>query len=150
MAGKTTTHDEQKAPHAAAKNVTKDDARFIDEHAEELSRSTQHARWIHSTDEHEDHAGETLATRSHEVIQHWVEERGGTPATVPGTEHGDHLGVLRFDFPGYGGRKLEQVSWDDWFKPFDERELVFLYQEHKSNGDQSTFFRLDNPQREDA
>ncbi|WP_218156106.1 hypothetical protein [Nonomuraea wenchangensis] len=33
----------------------------------------------------------------------WAEEREAQPATVEGTEHGDHLGVLRFDSPGYGG-----------------------------------------------
>jgi hypothetical protein len=133
-----------------AKNATKEDKAFLKEHQEGLSKSTQRARWIHTTDEHEDHPGETLATRSHEVIQHWAEERGGTPATVPGTEHEDHAGVLRLVFGGTEGKKLEEIGWDEWFQPFDERQLVFLYQEHKSDGSQSNFFRLDNPEREDA
>ena len=138
----------KKAPHTAAKNVTQEEARFIDEHAEELSKTTQRARWIHTLDEHEDHPGETLATQSHEVIRHWAEERGAVPATVPGTEHEGRPGVLRFNFPGYGGERLQEISWDDWFKPFDERRLVFLYQEHKSSGEHSNFFRLDSPERE--
>ncbi len=142
--------EEHKGAQAKNTNATPEEARFLKEHADELSRTTQRARWIHAPDEHEGHAGETLATRSHEVIQHWAEERKGAPATVPGTEHGDRLGVLRFNFPGYGGDKLQEVSWDEWFKTFDDRQLVFLFQEHKSSGDQSNFFRFDSPDRDDG
>jgi hypothetical protein len=39
---------------------------------------------------------------NHEVIRRWAEERDAVPVTVPGTEHGHRLGVLRFEFPGYG------------------------------------------------
>lgn len=137
-------------PHVAAKNVTKEEAQFIREHADELSRTTQHAKWVHSADEHEDRPGQSLATRSHEVIKHWAEERGAQPATVPGTEHQDHAGVLRFNFPGFGGRDLQEIDWDEWFKSFDDRELVFVFQEHKTDGVQSNFFQLDNPNREHA
>ncbi len=130
-----------------ATNVTDEDKKFISEH-EGLSDSTKRARWLHSPDEHEERQGETLATRSHEVIKHWAEERKATPATVPGTEHDGRPGVLRLNFPGYGGDDLQEISWEDWFSSFDERELVFLFQEHKTNGDQSNFFQLDNPERE--
>ena len=130
------------------KNATAEDRRFM-EQGKDLSDSTKRARWIHSTDEHEDHPGETLATRSHEVIEAWAAERDGVPATIPGTEHGDRAGVLRIDFNGDSDR-LERIEWEDWFEPFDDRELVFIYQEHKSNGSVSNFFRLDNPDREDG
>lgn len=144
------TKAERKHDDISVQDQTKEDEKFLKEHGDELSRSTKYAKWIHGTNEHQDHDGQTLATRSHDVIKQWAEERGGKPSTVPGTEHGDHLGVLRFDFPGYGGKNLQEVSWDDWFKTFDDRNLVFLYQEHLKNGNQSNFFRLDNPEREDA
>ena len=35
-------------------------------------------------------------------------------------------------------------------RSFDERDLVFIYQEMKKDGSQGNFFRLDNPEREDA
>jgi hypothetical protein len=57
--------------------------------------------------------------------------------------------VLRFDFPS-GGSELKHISWGEWFQSFDKRNLVFLYQEQLKNGNQSNFFRLDNPGREDA
>jgi hypothetical protein len=105
---------------------------------------------IKSPQEHEDYAGQTLATRSHEVIERWAQERGAVPATVPGTEHDGHPGVLRFDFPGYGGQDLQHISWEDWFRAFDERNLTFKFQEHKKDGAQSNFFQFDNPNREDG
>ena len=89
----------------------------------------------------ETHPGETLRTRDHDEIRRWAEERGAKPATVPGTEHEGHLGVLRLDFPGYGGERLEEVSWDEWFSAFDARDLEFIYQEHTSDGRTSNFFK---------
>jgi hypothetical protein len=76
-------------------------------------------------------------------------ERNAVPATVPGSEHDGHVGVLRFDF-GRRSERLEEVAWDEWLRTFAERELVFLFQEKLENGRQSNFFRLDSPHREDA
>ncbi|RPJ74631.1 MAG: hypothetical protein EHM24_05735 [Acidobacteria bacterium] len=106
--------------------------------------------WVESPDQHAERPGQTLATRNHEVIKAWAEERGAVPATVPGTEHDGRPGVLRFDFPNFGGGRLRQVDWDEWFETFDTRNLVFLFQEQMKDGRQSNFFRLDNPEREEG
>jgi len=127
---------------------TKEDDKFVKEHGDELSRSTQHAKWIHSTDDHEDHTGQTLATRNPDVIRQWADERKAQPATTPGGDT-ERPRVLRFDFPGYD-RELQAISWDAWLRTFAERDLVFLYQEHMKAGNQSNFFRLDSPHREDG
>ena len=133
-----------------ATNLTAEDRKFIAEHGDELSDSTKRAKWIHSSREGADRPGQTLATRGHEVIEHWAKERGGKPATVHGTEHEGRPGVLRFIFTDQGDDRLREIGWDDWFRSFDERQLVFLFQEKKSDGSPSNFFRLDNPEREDA
>ena len=133
-----------------ATNLTREDRGFIEEHGDQLSRSTQNAKWIHSPEEHADRPGQTLATRSPEVIRAWAEERGGRPATAPGTEHDGRPGVLRITFAQEGNSRLEEISWDEWFRPFEERQLVFIYQETTSDGNQSNFFRLDSPEREDG
>ena len=114
------------------------------------SEDTKYSQVISSPDDDPERDGRSLVTANHDVIRQWAEERDATPATVSGTEHGDLLGVLRFDFGGDGGDNLEHVSWDDWFRTFDERNLNFLYQEKKSDGSQSNFFRLENPERSDA
>lgn len=131
-----------------AGDTTEDDERYLKEHGDELSKSTQHAKWIHSVDDHEDRSGQTLATRNPDVIRRWAEERNAVPATTPGGDT-ENPRVLRFDFPGYD-RELQQVSWNAWLRTFEDRELVFLYQEHMKAGNQSNFFRLDNPDREDG
>lgn len=114
------------------------------------SEDTRYSQVITSLDEEPERDGRSLVTTSHEVIRRWADDRGAVPASVPGTEHDDHVGVLRFDFPGYGGESLEHVSWDDWFQAFDQRNLNFLYQETRSDGSQSNFFRLENPERSEA
>lgn len=108
------------------------------------------AKQITSTTEHAERAGQTLETRNHDVIMQWAEQRGAKPATVPDSEYDGRPGVLRFDFPGYGGGSLQQISWDDWFRTFDERNLVFRYQETMRDGTASNFFILENPEREDG
>lgn len=115
----------------------------------ESSKSLKYSQEVTSPEDEPEREGRSLATTHHEVIRQWAEEREGVPATVEGTEHGDHLGVLRIDFGG-GNDKLRHISWDEWFDTFDSRKLNFIYQEQRSDGQQSNFFRLENPNREDA
>jgi hypothetical protein len=115
----------------------------------DTSRSLEYSQEVTSPDDDPERPGRSLVTTHHEVIRQWAEARGGTPATVEGTEHDGHLGVLRFDFGG-DNRNLRHVSWEEWFETFDARRLNFIYQEERSDGDQSNFFRLENPNREDA
>ncbi|MGN7151157.1 Rho termination factor N-terminal domain-containing protein [Arthrobacter sp. SAFR-179] len=118
-------------------------------YGDDSSKSLKYSQEITSPDAEPEREGRSLATTHHEVIRQWAEERGGVPATVEGTEHGDHLGVLRIDFRDKD-TNLREVSWEEWFKTFDERRLNFIYQEQRTDGNQSNFFRLENPDREDA
>jgi hypothetical protein len=77
-------------------------------------------------------------TRDHEEIRKWVEARGGIPTIVKGTG-----GLLRIDFirgAKSGGREasLDEISWDEWFRIFDESEVSFLHSPEKD----SKFFKL--------
>jgi hypothetical protein len=86
---------------------------------------------------------ETRTTTDHDEIRRWVDQNGGTPASVRGTEKGGEAGVLRIDFHGGAGKdQLEPISWDDWFQKFDDAGLAFLYQAERSGGGGSTFFKL--------
>lgn len=67
-------------------------------------------------------------TTDHDEIRHWVEERGGTPAAVKRKTRGD-AGIIRIDFPGFAGKNLKRISWDEWFKTFDESHLAFLHRD---------------------
>jgi hypothetical protein len=82
-------------------------------------------------------------TTDHRRIRQWVEERGGHPAAVRSTERGGDVGLLRIDFPDYGDDSaLEEISWDDFFDKFEEKQLAFLYQDKDSDGKQSRFNKL--------
>lgn len=88
-------------------------------------------------------ASSSKTTTDHDEIRTWVESRGGKPVTVRGTGDKDEPGVLRFDFPGgAGGDRLEEISWEEWFEKFDDSDLALLYQDHKADGSESTFFKL--------
>ncbi|MFL5854684.1 MAG: hypothetical protein ACJ76M_04430 [Solirubrobacteraceae bacterium] len=88
---------------------------------------------------------DSKTTTDHDTIRRWVEERDGTPACVRETGGGNDPGILRIDFPGGAGEdQLEHISWDEWFQKFDSSGLAFLYQEQKSSGEGSTFFKLVN------
>lgn len=115
----------------------------------QTSKSIKYSQEVTSPDEEPEREGRSLVTTSHDVIRQWAEERGGRPSTVDGTEHGDHLGVLRIDFQDKT-EGLREVSWDEWFDTFDKRRLNFIYQENRTDGNQSTFFRLESPDREDG
>ena len=82
-------------------------------------------------------------TTNHNEIQRWVEERGGHPARVKGTENKKSAGVLRIDYPGYSGEEsLEAITWEEFFDGFDENDLAFLYQDKTADGKQSRFSKL--------
>src|SRR3954471_13777269 len=68
-------------------------------------------------------------TTDHNEIRRWADERGGVPSTVAATEQGGEPGVLRIDFPGFSGKgTLEEISWDDFFRKFEESNLAFLFE----------------------
>jgi len=82
-------------------------------------------------------------TTDHEQIRKWVEERGGHPARVKGTDDGGEGGLLRIDYPGFSGEgSLEEITWDEFFAAFDENKLAFLYQENLESGETSRFSKL--------
>ena len=87
---------------------------------------------------------EAKTTTDHAAIRRWVEERGGRPVSVEGTERrGEHAGVLRIDFPGRGAEDgLTELSWEEFFDKFEKERLAFLYQEETKGGSDSRFFKF--------
>ncbi|PDT50248.1 hypothetical protein [Sinorhizobium fredii] len=77
-------------------------------------------------------------TTDHDTIRKWAEDRDGHPARVKGAADG---GLLRIDF-GKPEQRLEEISWGDFFKIFDESKLAFLYQDKTADGKVSRFFKL--------
>lgn len=80
-------------------------------------------------------------TTNHKTIQRWIEERGGKPTKVKGTDGNDGEGILRVDF-AEPDDKLEPIDWDEFFETFEDRQLAFLHQDKTSDGQQSRFFKF--------
>ena len=83
---------------------------------------------------------QATATTDHGEIRAWAEERKGRPAVV---RTGGKGGILRFDF-GEKDEKLEEVSWEEFFKIFDDNDLAFLHQDETAGGKTSRFFKFVN------
>lgn len=79
-------------------------------------------------------------TTDHEEIRRWVEARQGSPSVIESTWDGTN-GLLRIDFDGED-ETLAEISWDEFFRIFDESDIEFLYQEETANGETSRFFKL--------
>jgi hypothetical protein len=135
------------ASRTLAPNATDEERRLLQDAGDNVSDSTRRAKWIHSPDEPADRNGQTLITREHLVIQAWAEARGGRPATATRGPDGTPR-TLRIEFDETSG--LERIGWDEWFRVFDARDLLFTYQDRRRDGSPSTFFRLENPGREDG
>lgn len=79
----------------------------------------------------------------HDQIRRWAEERGATPTAVRRTESDEDVGIIRLDFPNYSGAgSLDEISWDEWFDKFDEKNLALLVQDQMANGKASNFNKL--------
>ena len=79
----------------------------------------------------------------HDEIRQWAEDRGARPSRVSGTGVAEDVGMIRLDFPGYsGGESLEEISWDEWFDNFDERNLALMVQDETASGEISNFNKL--------
>jgi hypothetical protein len=146
--GKVEAHGKRQEQRPSTREAKRGHAGKEEPKSGKATSDVRGAKSIESVNDHED--GQSLATRKHGVIMHdWAEERKAQPTTVGGTEHEGRARVLSFDFPGYGGG-LEAISWDEWFEIFDGRGLTFLCQEHLKNGNQSSFFKMTTPNREDG
>ncbi|MEZ5124946.1 MAG: hypothetical protein R2826_01675 [Thermoleophilia bacterium] len=88
--------------------------------------------------------GTTKRTTDHATIRRWAEERGASPAAVKGYGPGREASGLRLDFPDVHGIWLEEITWDEFFRRFEDQALEFFYQDVDREGERSNFFRLIN------
>ena len=62
------------------------------------------------------------------MIKKWAEEPYGEPALVEGVIDKEKAGeMLRIHFSDNADESLKDISWEPFYKIFDENNLVFLY-----------------------
>lgn len=72
------------------------------------------------------------ATTDHATIRKWAEAKGGKPAAVDRTHKGGDVGIVRIMFPDNPQsehQSLVEISWDEFFREFEKRELALLYED---------------------
>jgi hypothetical protein len=71
-------------------------------------------------------------TTDHDTIRKWAESHGGKPAAVDRTHKEGDVGIIRLMFPKSPQSEhgsLVEISWEEFFKEFEERELALIYDE---------------------
>ena len=71
-------------------------------------------------------------TTNHDEIRKWAEEKGGKPAAVESTHSSDDPGIIRIMFPDAPNSEhdaLVEISWDEFFKEFEDRKLALIHEE---------------------
>ncbi|HEX6959919.1 MAG TPA: hypothetical protein VF194_18190 [Ferrovibrio sp.] len=71
------------------------------------------------------------ATTDHNTIRKWAESKGGRPAAVDPTHKGGDVGIVRIMFPDNPQSEhdsLVEISWDEFFREFEDRKLALLYE----------------------
>lgn len=90
-------------------------------------------------------------TREPDEIRRWAESRGAVPAEVAATDKGGGPGILRFKFPHAPYRNddaLREISWEEFFRKFNENNLELVYQEKTASGRKSNFNKIIHPESE--
>ena len=87
-------------------------------------------------------AGESRITKDHDEVRNWTEKRGGRPAVVNTGKTDKKNGIIRFNFPGFQNKNLEDITWDEFFEIFDKNDLALLYQDKTKDGKESRFFKF--------
>jgi hypothetical protein len=89
-------------------------------------------------------------TTDHDEIRTWVEQRSGKPVSIEGTQRrGEDAGLLRIDFPGGASDPpLEPITWESFFKKFDEAGLAMVYQDKSADGRASHFCKFVSRKKE--
>lgn len=95
-------------------------------------------------------AGMYTMTTNHEEIKKWAVENGARPAIIDQQQaRGDTVGI-RLNFPGKEDEELlsvsqtRDISWDEFFRIFEEEDLTFLYTEDKQTSNPTDWYSFDN------
>jgi hypothetical protein len=90
-----------------------------------------------------------VITTDHAIIKQWVEENDGKPALVGSLAEPEEIVGLRIEFPGETQENLlsdnepnPEVSWDDFFRIFEDKLMAFMYNPKKRGQDKTDAYRF--------
>lgn len=71
-------------------------------------------------------------TTDHDTIRRWAESHKGKPAAVARTHKEGDVGIIRIMFPDNPQSEheaLTEISWEEFFREFEKRQLALLYED---------------------
>lgn len=87
------------------------------------------------------------ATINHKEIKEWAQKYGGKPQIIDDPTAGFDLPGIRINFPGEGDdvfldkAKVRDISWDEFFKEFEDGNLGFVYMDEIVSNDPDSLSR---------
>ena len=100
----------------------------------------------------------TKVTIDHASIKAWAENFNGKPEILPNSETETGAFGIRIDFPGKlddmylsTDHKPKHITWEEFFKIFDEQDLALEFEDTMRIDDPSSvyrFIRRDNLDKE--
>ncbi len=92
---------------------------------------------------------QTKVTTNHGEIIRWVQKHKGKPQIAVDPQAGSDLPIIRIDFPGAGVDNFlgsdeitRNLSWEEFFRFFDEERLAFIYEDRDKLADPSLAYRF--------
>lgn len=61
------------------------------------------------------------------LVRTIVEERGGYPAHLAGSESEGDQGLLRIGFPAIEDEEFKEISWEEFEEEFEEKNMAAVY-----------------------
>lgn len=82
-------------------------------------------------------------TINHATIKEWVVKHNGEPAIAEGIITKSNAGeMLRIDFHSHANEGLECISWEQFFKIFEEHKLMLKYNYQAVKGEASKSWKI--------
>lgn len=90
-------------------------------------------------------------TTDHTTIKEWAKLHKGQPEVIPNSETETGAIGIRIDFPGKlddmyltGDHQPKHISWDEFFRIFDDENLAMEYEDKETIVDPSSAYRFIN------
>ena len=81
-----------------------------------------------------------VITIDHNIIREWAINHNGSPAVFP---HQNALQKnLAIGFADDLSKDMQAVSWDEWFRIFEDRKLAFIYKKRSGRTEMHPFYEL--------
>lgn len=83
-------------------------------------------------------------TIEHRVVREWAEKRGLVPTTIRGTWGSDLPTPLQLTEPEADADPARiELTWDQFFEIFEDRQLAFTYQDDDVSGVPSQYYKFE-------